>query len=419
MSRHAPRHASAARDTLSARLRRLSPHKRRAGFDCGALLQAVLDASTTPLILVDRQGRVSLWNSAAANEPGASLAEGIPLTEAMPCLANDAKQLRLTLEQGVIQTCRRRPRQVAGHLRFTDLSFHPLPSGMHCAALVRIQDVTEQSRLEEALVHSDKALTLYGLTAGMVHEINNPLAGILQNAQVVEQRLSGDTPPNREAAGRLGLGLEQVKIYAENRGVLAMVRAIRESGLRAAKIVASMVNFSQNPAADMAPYDLGELLDRAVELAEHDFNLATGYDFKQIVLARDYDPALPLVRCSASKMGQAFVSLCRHAALAMAAPGDLSRPSRLSLRLSRQGDWAQVEIRDTSPGLDAAASQRFFKPISSVLDIYQPDINLTAARCIVTDIHQGEFLTENEPGRGAAIQLRLPIHGPSHGWVSS
>ena len=59
-------------------------------------------------------------------------------------------------------------------------------------AVIRLDDVTEQVRLEEMMIQSEKMLSVGGLAAGMAHEINNPLAGILQNTAVLENRLFGD-----------------------------------------------------------------------------------------------------------------------------------------------------------------------------------------------------------------------------------
>ena len=84
-----------------------------------------------------------------------------------------------------------------------------------------------------------------GLAAGMAHEINNPLAGILQNLQVMRNRLTHETGRNIEAARQAGTTLEAIRAYMEARGLIGMMDTISEAGRRAAKIVDNMLSFSR------------------------------------------------------------------------------------------------------------------------------------------------------------------------------
>src|SRR4029077_19341756 len=106
-------------------------------------------------------------------------------------------------------------------------------------------DVSEHRRAEAALLESEKMRTVAGLAAGMAHEINNPLAGMLQNAQVILNRISPDLPANVVAADQSGLSVASVNDYMERRGIYDMLQSIRASGERAADIVANMLSFSR------------------------------------------------------------------------------------------------------------------------------------------------------------------------------
>src|SRR6476620_3229890 len=99
-------------------------------------------------------------------------------------------------------------------------------------------DISERKRAEAILLESEKMRTVAGLAAGMAHEINNPLAGMLQNAQVVLNRLSADLPANLAAAEQSGVTVAAVNAYMQRRGIPEMLQSIRASGERAADIVA-------------------------------------------------------------------------------------------------------------------------------------------------------------------------------------
>jgi len=71
----------------------------------------------------------------------------------------------------------------------------------------------EKAGLEEMMVQSEKMISIGGLAAGMAHEINNPLAGILQNAQVIQNRLKTNLPKNIQVAKELGMELSDLQAY--------------------------------------------------------------------------------------------------------------------------------------------------------------------------------------------------------------
>ena len=93
-----------------------------------------------------------------------------------------------------------------------------LPSGDN-EVLSIVRDVTEKNKMQEMMVQSEKMLSVGGLAAGMAHEINNPLAGMLQTANVLGERLKGtDLPANIKAADNAGTTMEIINNFMESRG---------------------------------------------------------------------------------------------------------------------------------------------------------------------------------------------------------
>ena len=73
---------------------------------------------------------------------------------------------------------------------------YPLLANGSAGAVIRVDDITNRVRIEQMMVQTEKMMSVGGLAAGMAHEINNPLSGVLQSSQNIQRRLSPDLEPN-------------------------------------------------------------------------------------------------------------------------------------------------------------------------------------------------------------------------------
>ena len=116
-----------------------------------------------------------------------------------------------------------------GARRFFDLMLYPLVANCVRGSVLRIQDVTEQTRIQDLMVQTEKMMSLGGLAAGMAHEINNPLGIITQAAQNIERRLSPELPANQRAAAETGVDLAGLHAFFERRQIPQFVDSIKQA----------------------------------------------------------------------------------------------------------------------------------------------------------------------------------------------
>jgi signal transduction histidine kinase len=255
-------------------------------------------------------------------------------------------------------------------------------------------------------------LSVGGLAAGMAHEINNPLAGILQTVQVVKRRLYGTVAKNSAAASRLGISEQQIADYCSERGIDKMLEALESAGQRAAKIVNNMLGFSRKSRAHFSSQDLVQLLDETCELASSEYDLKKNYDFRNVVIVRDYDSKVPEVICDANQIEQVLFNLITNAAHAMA-DGAQNRNPRLTLRLAPDGDHVRIVVEDNGPGFDEATRKRVFEPFFTTKEVgVGTGLGLSVSYFIITENHQGTIEVDSSPGRGARFTIRLRKDGP-------
>ncbi len=374
-------------------------------------LKNVIDSMPSVLIGVDAEGVITQWNLAAerATSMSSDEAAGQPLARAFPRLGDVMESVHESMLQRQTVSLPRRVRRDGGETRFEDVTVFPLIASDVKGAVIRVDDVTDRVRIEEMMVQTEKMMSVGGLAAGMAHEINNPLGGIIQGAQNIQRRVSSDLPKNVAVAAECGVDLEAMRAYLEKRDILRFLSGIRESGARAARIVGNMLQFSRRSDSHRTPSDLSELIDNTLELASSDYDLRRGFDFRYIELIREYDPDLPTVSVVAPEIEQVLLNILRNAAQAMLADSETKKP-RLILRTMSVGDMARIEIEDNGPGMPDEVRRRVFEPFYTTKPVGTgTGLGLSVSYMIVTNNHGGRMTVESTPKRGAKFVIELPL----------
>ncbi|HDQ13647.1 MAG TPA: transporter substrate-binding domain-containing protein, partial [Sediminispirochaeta sp.] len=255
------------------------------------LLKNIIDSMPSVLIGLDREARVVQWNRRAQELSGikAEDAMGRPAVELLPEFASDFAHIENCLNNNLPYIQHKRPRESRTGLLYEDVVLYPLISKGAVGAVIRVDDVTEKVKLEEMMIQSEKMLSIGGLAAGMAHEINNPLAGIIQNASVIRNRLRPDGPANQRTAKELGTEMDVIKAYVECREIDEMLRYIADSGKRTSKIVKNMLGFVRKGDLQKLPTDIAQLLSDTLDLVGSDYHLRKQYECDSIQVERDYD----------------------------------------------------------------------------------------------------------------------------------
>lgn len=375
-----------------------------------AFIRNILDSMASSIIGVNEEGMVTHWNLAADRFTGipAEKAIGTPLSQSFPAVSNLAAEALASLKEQAARIKERMPITVEKTSMIADVTVYPMVSASEKGVVIRVDDVTERVRMEEMMVQSEKMLSVGGLAAGMAHEINNPLAGMLQNTQVIWNRLSQDLPVNRQVAEACGIELEALTAYMEKRKVFTLMESIKSSGKRAASIVTNMLDFSRKSEGAKSGYMLDELMESTLALIKSDYNLKDRYDFKMIEIVREYQDGMPMVLCEKNEIQQVFLNILKNGAEAMA--GAHVDDPRFIIRYFLQDGYAVLEIEDNGPGMDIQLRKRVFEPFYTTKEVgIGTGLGLSVSYFIVSENHNGVLDVRSEPGHGSCFIVKLPL----------
>lgn len=377
--------------------------------------RTVMEASPDPIIVYDMKGRVLYLNPSFTRVFGWKLSElEKQIIDFVPeeNKAETWDALNKALEQGFFTDFETRRKTKNGNVLEVSISaacYMDVDDNV-LGTVVNLRDITEIKKTRELMIQTEKMVSVGGLAAGMAHEINNPLGGILQSGQVIYNRLFEQLPANLEAARSCGISFEDLGSYLMNREIPKLLNNINTSGIRAAKIVEDMLSFSRKDETAFVPTPIDKILDDAIDLASHDYDLTKKFDFREICIKKEYDPASPLVTCIPNQIQQVFFNLFKNAAYAMFQSDMTKAPSEIIVKTVLKKNQVIVKIKDNGPGMDTKVQKRIFEPFFTTKPVGSgTGLGLSVSYFIVVERHNGMLKVDSEPGKGTVFTISLPV----------
>lgn len=241
--------------------------------------------------------------------------------------------------------------------------------------LERRQAELEQARLQEQLRHADRLATIGKLAAGVAHELNEPLTGILGFAELLKD-VPG-LPP--QAAGD--------------------VARIEASALHARDVVRKLLLFARQITPRAGQVKVNRLVQDVIAFFAarlHEHAIAVETELADV----------PDIPGDESQIRQILINLVANAIHAMTEGG------RLSIATDCRGGEALIEVRDTGPGIPEEIREKIFLPFFTTKDVDQgTGLGLAVAHGIVKS-HRGRISVGGRPGEGAEFTVALPVRKP-------
>ena len=264
------------------------------------------------LIWVDKQLNITELNIMANRllTDGETTIIGLPLLKIFPALTAHLDVISYAIKQKEKLCLRQQMLDYNERTHPCYVCLYPLLENE--GVLIRIEDLSHQTLLDDMVIQSEKMVTIGGLAAGMAHEIKNPLGIILQNIQNILSRLDKTSEKNQALATELHITLESINQYLEQRQIIKFMDNIRLAIDRALQIIATMLNFgTQNPVS-MKQENIINLIENALGFAEQDFDLLQNHDIAKVKIIRDFQETIAPIVCSSTQITQVLFNLIKN-----------------------------------------------------------------------------------------------------------
>jgi PAS domain S-box-containing protein len=377
-------------------------------------LNSIINSMPSIMIGVTPSGHVTHWNAAAELSTGIreKQALGFRLHEIYPDLPVTPEMIEEAISDSEPLTRENVKIEHLSSIRYVDITVYPLHSLELTGAVIRVDDVTLRQKLDSMMLQNEKLKSLGELAAGMAHEINNPLAAILQSLQNVQRRLNPAQPGNLAAARALGLDMKLLHAYLEARDINRFLAGMESAGHRAAEIVRHMLEFSRSSSRQLEPTDLNGVAHASVEFIRNALEMSMPALYAKLVIEEDFDNALPPLPASGAELQQVLVNLLKNAAQAIQEAQREKPLIRISTRLVPPN--AEIRVEDNGVGMSLNTSRQVFDPFFTTKTVGQgTGLGLSISHFIISQRHHGRIEVSSTPGEGTTFTLTLPLQQAS------
>jgi two-component system nitrogen regulation sensor histidine kinase GlnL len=360
----------------------------------GGRKEHIVDWVDDGIIVLDTQLKIQTFNQAAERITGFSKrsALGHPIHDTFRRNPQIVAQLRRTLDSGQTSLNHDAPFLTRdGETRFISLTCSPISDrlGRRLGVAAVFKDRTMVREMEERARHSDNLRLLATMTAGIAHEVKNPLGGIRGAAQILRKAAEEGEGDRGTLVQCADLVIQQVD--------------------RIDRLIEDLLDLSSPKKLRIEPVNIHKVLNDLIHL------LRAETDEEIVAFETAFDPSLPPVRGDEARLSQVFLNLLRNAsdavreqpkggAVQVRTGIDLAPRAGRSDRAS--GPTIAVEITDDGPGIRAEDLGNLFAPFFTT-KARGSGLGLAVSHKLVED-HGGALKLSSRYGRGTTVRVTLP-----------
>jgi len=258
---------------------------------------------------------------------------------------------------------------------YSSISVYPLfENGEVIGAIELSRDITREIHMQQTMMQQEKLASIGRLSAGVAHEINNPLTTILTTSMLIQEDIGPDDPTYQE------------------------LETIVKETLRCRKIVSSLLDFARETKPAKKLNSINEVISECLILTRKQAA------FKDVILLQDLSPEIPDIHVDKDQIQQALINLILNAAEATNPGGTVTVSSVFNF----SDEVVEVAIRDSGKGIAEEVLDKIFDPFFTTKES-GTGLGLAITHGIVKR-HGGTIDVESKPGHDTTITIKLPVN---------
>jgi PAS domain S-box-containing protein len=381
------------------------------------------EAAQDAIVVADQKGNITLFNPAAERIFAYRAPEilGQPLTGLMP------EEFRTAHAHGLQRYVETRQSRIVGktiELRGRrrddsefplELSLSAIDVGGELQFLGAIRDLTERNRMRDMVVQNEKLASIGLLSAGVAHEINNPLAYVANNLVVLERdnkalmalldlydkarnRLAQVDPDTAQHAQKLA---DQIDLPYVRNNLDRVLTRTREGVQRVTRIVQSLRGLARTTKPELEEAHLPDIVDMSLDM------IRGRLQRRGIAVDLDFGPS-PKLRCVTTQLGQVMLNLLVNALQAIEA-ANRTEGGRIRISSRSLNGEMLIEVVDNGTGIAPEHLPKLFDPFFTTKPVGEgTGLGLSISHGIITG-HGGRIEVNSRPGEGTTFRIFLPL----------
>ncbi len=350
-------------------------------------LASILRDMVDGVIMIDPRGVIDMVNPAGEKllKPLSVSKQGEPIAHLGDYFLKEPMQLVLSNKKDYISQKLTITNEM-GQMTFSMILAPIRGEGQNVGVVIVLRDVTNETNLQQQLLHAEKLSTIGEMVSGIAHEINNPLAGVMGLTQLlqIQPGLSDNVRKN----------VDKIFSYTD----------------RARRIIQNLLTFARAHKPEKIPVAVNQLIEQTIEM--HEYNMKTN----DIEIVKDFDMRVPEIIADMYQLQQVYFNIINNAYQALV---EYDGKKVFTVATKIQGEFIITSLHNSGQGISNDIIKKMFNPFFTTKEVGKgTGMGLSVSYGIIKE-HDGDIYVTSKKGEGVTFYVKLPLKSEGFGEISA
>lgn len=369
-------------------------------------LTGMINVMPSILIGVTVNGVINDWNKKAEDMTGVKAQDAIgnPLHKVYPLFSRHLNLVETAIRTNVAQKKNKIVENFKDGDKYFDVVIYPVVNDSYSGAVLLINDITTQVKLEEVMAHSEKMNSVGALASDVAQKISTPLKNIQSESLLMLKDL--DLDKNQDVKS-LNLNEYDIKQFLNRIKVQEHLGKINDASQSANEIVNNLLEFTGKVQGVKSLTSLVDVVEDALNVCPMKFKLPNSSSEKEVKVVKNYQEELPHIFCYPQEIERVIIHILKNAVDSLK---EVEHEPVITINCLVVKKQISLSISDNGCGMDESTRKRIFEPFYSTKPFGEGDgMGLAVSYGIIVENHFGSLTVESQKGAGTTFTVKLPL----------